>query len=400
MRPVPCTYIRGGTSRALFFMEKDLPQDKSLWPGLFMKALGVRRTPAGLSAMGMDFPTHKVAVISPHKGPDADVDYNFFQIDSENDYVDNRGNCGNMSSAVGPFAIDEGLVEAREPETLVRIYNTNTRRIITSRVQVKDGRSCTQGDAVVCGVPGTGSPVWLSFENPGGGLTGKLFPTGNKTDYFAIPGREDLPVTLIDCANPVVLFRAADAGLTGTELTSLNSRKDFIDLVGRVRGMAAQVFGLVDRWEDAAAKSTYMPFVGIVSPPQTYKDMDGNQVEAGSMDVCCRSFITRLHRAYPIAASIATAAAAKIAGTVAYDVARRPEEGKGPEAGALPADGAVTGPEAGRPELQASSASRIILGHAGGCTAVEVETAGEEVVRGTVLRTACIIMKGILWVEE
>ena len=360
----------------------------------------MRRTPAGLSAMGMDFPTHKVAVISPHKGPDADLDYNFFQIDSENDYVDNRGNCGNMSSAVGPFAIDEGLVEAREPETLVRIYNTNTRRIITSRVQVKDGRSCTQGDAVVCGVPGTGSPVWLSFENPGGGLTGKLFPTGNKTDYFAIPGREDLPVTLIDCANPVVLFRAADAGLTGTELTSLNSRKDFIDLVGRVRGMAAQVFGLVDRWEDAATKSTYMPFVGIVSPPQTYKDMDGNQVEAGSMDVCCRSFITRLHRAYPIAASIATAAAAKIAGTVAYDVARRPEPGKSPETGALPADGAATGPEAGKPELPASSASRIILGHAGGCTAVEVETAGEEVVRGTVLRTACTIMKGILWVEE
>lgn len=166
-------YPRRHQQGAVFPRSQDLPEDKSIWPELFTKALGVRKTAAGLSAMGVDFPTHKVAVISPIRGPEADVDYNFFQVDSENYYVDNRGNCGNMSSAVGPFAIDEGMVEAREPETVVRIYNTNTRRIITSRVQVKDGKSCTQGDAVICGVPGSGSPVWLSFERPGGGLIPK-----------------------------------------------------------------------------------------------------------------------------------------------------------------------------------------------------------------------------------
>ena len=371
MRKIPCTYIRGGTSRALFFKKEDLPGDEALWPGLFMKALGVRRTAAGLSAMGMDFPTHKVAVISPHEGLDADVDYNFFQIDSENYYVDNRGNCGNMSSAVGPFAIDEGMVEAREPETVVRIFNTNTRRMITSRVQVRGGKSCIEGDAVIHGVPGSGSPVWLSFERPGGGLTGKLFPTGNKVDVFHIPGHGDLPVTLIDCANPVVIFRAADAGLTGIELTSLNSKKDFIDLVGRVRGMAAEVFGLVDRWEDAATKSTYMPFVGIVSPPQGYEDMDGNRIMAEDMDICCRSFITKLHRAYPIAASMATAAAARSPGTLA-DAAARPDTGK----------------------------HGVVLGHAGGTTEVKLEVDGDEVVRGTVLRTACTLMRGTIWVED
>ncbi|MDR3755385.1 MULTISPECIES: PrpF domain-containing protein [Enterocloster] len=399
MRKIPCTYIRGGTSRALFFKEEDLPEDKSLWPELFIKALGVRRTAAGLSAMGVDFPTHKVAVISPHQGPEADVDYNFFQVDSENYYVDNRGNCGNMSSAVGPFAIDEGMVEAREPETVVRIYNTNTRRIITSRVQVKDGKSCTNGDAVICGAPGSGSPVWLSFERPGGGLTGKLFPTGNKIDLFHIPGHGDLPVTLIDCANPVVLFKAADVGLTGTELTSLNTRKDFIELVGRVRGMAAQVFGLVDRWEDAATKSTYMPFVGIVSPPQSYEDMDGNQIEAEEMDICCRSFITRLHRAYPIAASMATAAAARIPGTVAYEVVRkgnafRADSGEacGKAQGAAADDRNVSRP--------IGAGNGVVLGHAGGCTEVQMEVDGDEVIRGTVLRTANTIMRGTLWVDE
>ena len=208
-------------------------------------------------------------------------------------------------------------------------------------------------------------------------MTGKLFPTGNKVDLFHIPGRGDLPVTLIDCANPVVLFKAADVGLTGTELTSLNTRKDFIELVGRVRGMAAQVFGLVDRWEDAATKSTYMPFVGIVSPPQSYEDMDGNRIEAEEMDICCRSFITRLHRAYPIAASMATAAAARIPGTVAYEVVRK--------GNAFRADSAGNG---------------VVLGHAGGCTEVQMEVDGDEVIRGTVLRTANTIMRGTLWVDE
>ncbi len=389
---IPCTYIRGGTSRALFFMEKDLPEDRSKWPELFKKALGVRRTAAGLSAMGQDFPTHKVAVISPHEGPDADVDYNFFQIDGENDQVDNRGNCGNMSSAVGPFAIDTGLVEAVEPETVVRIFNTNTRRVITSRVQVKDGKSCEEGDAVIHGAPGRGAPIWLSFENPGGGLTGSLFPTGNKADEFEIPGFGTLRVTLIDCANPVVLFKAQDVGLKGTELAELNSRKDFGELVRRVRGMAAQKFGLVSSWEEADITSTYLPFVGIVSPPQEYRDMDGNLVRAEDMDICCRSFVTKLHRAYPIAAAMATAAAAKIEGTVAWEVARHWGEagvGGGFE------DGSVGGAAAAAAEGEA-----VTLGHAGGCTQVLMQVEGDHVVRGTVLRTANMIMRGEIWVEE
>ena len=367
MRENPCTYIRGGTSRALFFKACDLPEDRSLWPEIFLKSLGVRRTENGLSAMGMDFPTHKVAVISPYDGPEADVNYDFFQVDSVNGTVDNRGNCGNMSSAVGPFAIDEGMVEAHEPETVVRIFNTNMQRIITSRVEVKDGKSCTEGDAVIHGVPGSGSPIWLSFEAPGGGFCGALFPTGNKTDIFHIPGHGDLPVTLIDCSNPVVLFRAKDAGLTGTELTSLNSNASFIDLVKRVRGLAAVQFGLVDHWEEAETKATYIPFLGIVAEPQDYEDMDHHPVLADDIDVCCRSFFAKLHKAYPISASIATAAAAKIEGTVVYDVARPIGE-----------------------------RTSVRLGHAGGTTSVETETQGDTVIRGTVLRTAQRIMKGTI----
>ena len=179
----------------------------------------------------------------------------------------------------------------------------------------------------------------------------------------------------------------------------MNTRKDFIELVGRVRGMAAQVFGLVDRWEDAATKSTYMPFVGIVSPPQSYEDMDGNQIEAEEMDICCRSFITRLHRAYPIAASMATAAAARIPGTVAYEVVRkgnafRADSGEacGKAQGAAADDRNVSRP--------IGAGNGVVLGHAGGCTEVQMEVDGDEVIRGTVLRTANTIMRGTLWVDE
>lgn len=120
MRKIPCTYIRGGTSRALFFKEPGSAGGQIHLAGAVYQGIGRSEDGGGALRHGRGFPTHKVAVISPHPGPEADVDYNFFQVDSENYYVDNRGNCGNMSSAVGPFAIDEGMVEAREPETVVR----------------------------------------------------------------------------------------------------------------------------------------------------------------------------------------------------------------------------------------------------------------------------------------
>lgn len=143
---------------------------------------------------------------------------------------------------------------------------------------------------------------------------------------------------------PVVIFKAKDAGLKGTELIELNKNQKFIDLVTYVRGMAAKLCGLVDKWEEAVTKSTYMPFVGIVSNPQSYNDMDGNFVDEKEMSLCCRSFITSMHRAYPIAASIATAAAAQIPGTVANECVcpRNPKED-------------------------------VILGHAGGYTTVKVK---------------------------
>src|SRR5262249_7167882 len=159
----------------------------------------------------------KVAVVGPPSRADADVDYTFGQVEVTRAFVDYRGNCGNISSAIGPFAIDEGLVPAREPETLVRIHNTNTGKLIHARVPVVGEQAAVRGDFVLPGVAGTGARIALDFLDPGGAVTGRLFPTGHAREVLDVPGLGPVTVSLVDATNPVVFVRAKDLGLEGTE---------------------------------------------------------------------------------------------------------------------------------------------------------------------------------------
>lgn len=202
MQKYPCVYMRGGTSKAVFFHEKDLPEDKGLWDEIFLKVMGTPDVKQIDGMGGTVSSTSKIAIISPSERPDADVDYTFRQVDIVIPRVDGSANCGNISSAVGPFAIDEGLVEAVEPVTVVRVLNTNTNKIIEEHVRVKDGKAMVHGDESIKGVPGTGSRIDMYFENPAGSRTGKLFPTGNKRDVFDVPGYGEIEVTVLDCSNP------------------------------------------------------------------------------------------------------------------------------------------------------------------------------------------------------
>ncbi|MEG1849497.1 MAG: PrpF domain-containing protein, partial [Oscillospiraceae bacterium] len=187
MKKYPCVYMRGGTSKAVIFQQKDLPADQSLWDDLFLKVMGTPDTKQIDGMGGTVSSTSKVAVIAPSARPDADVDYSFRQVDILIPKVDHKANCGNISSAVGPFAIDEGLVPAIEPITVVRVFNTNTGKIIEEHVRVKDGRAMVHGDEVIRGVPGTGSRIDMFFEDPAGAGTGKLFPTGQRKEIFDLP---------------------------------------------------------------------------------------------------------------------------------------------------------------------------------------------------------------------
>lgn len=158
MKKYPCVYMRGGTSKAVFFHEKDLPEDKKLWDEIFLKVMGTPDVKQIDGMGGTVSSTSKIAVISPSDREDVDVNYTFKQVDIVIPRVDGSANCGNISSAVGPFAIDEGLVKAVEPITVVRVLNTNTNKIIEEHVRVEDGHAMVHGDEVIKGVPGNRLP--------------------------------------------------------------------------------------------------------------------------------------------------------------------------------------------------------------------------------------------------
>lgn len=372
MKKYPCVYMRGGTSKAVFFHEKDLPEDKSLWDDIFLKVMGTPDVKQIDGMGGTVSSTSKIAIIAPSNKPGVDVEYTFRQVDIVIPRVDGSANCGNISSAVGPFAIDEGLVPAVEPITVVRVLNTNTNKIIEEHVRVEDGHAMVHGDEVIQGVPGTGSRIDMYFEDPAGSKTGKLFPTGQKKEVFDVPGYGPAEVTVLDCSNPMVFIKASDLGIKGSELTELNQNKDVMEHIERIRGMAAVKCGFVENWEDARTKSTSAPKVSIVSAPQDYINMDGNEVKADTMDLCCRAIsVGALHKAYPMTVAVGTGAAARIPGTIVNEIVKpAPEQ------------------------------DIIRLGHASGVTEVDVKMDGEKVIKGGVTRTARRIMDGWVYVRD
>jgi len=372
MKKYPCVYMRGGTSKAIFFHEKDLPEDKSKWDELFLKVMGSPDVKQIDGMGGGVSSTSKIAIILPSNRPDVDVYYTFRQVDIVIPRVDGKANCGNISSAVGPFAIDEGLVKAVEPITVVRILNTNTNKIIEEHVMVKDGRAMVHGDEKIKGVPGTGSRIDMYFEDPAGAATGKLFPTGKRKEVFDVPGYGPIEVSLIDCSNTTVFVRAEDVGIKGTELTKLNENKDVMEHLERIRCIAAQKCGFVDHWEDARTNSTSLPKISIISQPQDYIDMDKNEIKAEDMDICVRAIsVGALHKAYPITLSICTGAAAILEGTLVNEMIK---------------------PEGGKTVFR--------LGHASGVTPVDIKAEGDKILKGGVTRTARRIMEGYIYIKD
>lgn len=372
MKEYPCVYMRGGTSKAVIFQRKDLPEDESLWDEVFLKVMGSPDVKQIDGMGGTVSSTSKIAVIEKSKTPGIDIDYSFFQVNVNQAFVDKRVNCGNISSAVGPFAIDEGLVEAVEPVTTVRILNTNTKQIIESRVRVENGHAMVHGEEKIFGVPGTGSRIDMKIYGAGGATTGKLFPTGNRKDVFEVPDWKSVEVTVIDASTAAVLVRAGDLGLTGTELLELNENREVMERLERIRGMAAVKCGFADRWQDARKLAAAVPDVTIVAEPKDYVNLDGVTVLKEEMDICSRTVCLGLvHKAYPVTGGIATGAAAMLRGTVAYDVARQTE---------------------GRKEIR--------IGHPSGVFGVGIEIEDDKVSNVTVTRTARKIMKGFVYVRE
>lgn len=317
---LPAAFMRGGTSKALMVHRRDLPENQDDWAAIFTAAMG-SPDPYGRQLDGMGggvSSLSKVCIIAPSEHPDADVDYTFAQVLVKEASVGYRGNCGNMSSAVGPFAVDQGLIPASDSgKTTVRIFNTNTQKIIHSTFETHDGRARYHGDLEIPGVSGTGSAIKLDFVQPGGATTGTLLPSGNVTDMLDVPGVGTLEVSFVDAANAAVFVRAQDVGLTGLELPDeLESNPDTLARLDAIRVHASVKMGIAPDIESAKS-ITIVPFICIVSAPVDNPTLSGETVPAADIDLVARVISNgQPHRALPLTVSLCTAVAARISGTV------------------------------------------------------------------------------------
>ncbi|MCU7707677.1 3-methylitaconate isomerase [Priestia sp. JV24] len=314
MTRIPVTVMRGGTSKGVFINHEEMPVNKSDWEPFLLDIMGSpdQRQIDGLG--GANSLTSKIAIIKKSDLEKADVDYTFAQVSISESLVDFKGNCGNISSAVGPYAIEQGLVQAVEPVTKVRIYNTNTKKVIVAEVEVENGKVKTEGSCMIPGVPGTGSPIYLSFENGEGAVTGKLLPTGNTIDLLQT-SIGTIKASIVDVGNPLVFVKAADIGLKGAELPHEYTDKQ-LKLFEEIRSIAAEKAGLAP--QDKATKlSPAVPKMTIISPPMDHRDGTGREKAASQMDVLIRMMsMQKPHQTLAITGAICTTAAIYTKGTL------------------------------------------------------------------------------------
>lgn len=314
---VPLVLMRGGTSKGLYFHESDLPPPGADRDALLLRLMGSPDV-LQIDGLGGSRPiTSKVAIIAPSARPDADIDYTFAQVDIEHPVVGYQGNCGNISSGVGPFAIDEDLVKPVEPVTTVRIYNTNTKAVLIARVPVHDGRARVSGDLAIPGVPGTGAEIVVNWIETLGAKTGRLLPTGHPVDEITLESGEVVAATLCDAGNPCVWVPAEALGCTGSELSDqINEDDKLIGTVREIRGKAAVLMGLARDWDRVDEQSPGLPLVGMVAAPADYRTLSGSSVAADQMDLRVRLiFMNRLHESIAGSGSVCLAAASRVTGS-------------------------------------------------------------------------------------
>lgn len=319
---LPVTIMRGGTSKGVYILEENLPSSERERAAILLRLMGSpdKKQIDGLG--GSQSVTSKVAIIRKSDRNDADVDYTFAQVSVDKPLVSYKGNCGNISSGVGPFSIEKGLVTPKEGLTSVRIYNTNTDKIIIEDVTTtKDGVIYT-GDFSIAGVPGTAAPIKLKFVDPAGTLGNGLLPTGNVTDDLPLPNGQVVTVSIVDAANPLVFIKASDIGLSGKELPDeINGNADTLNLLETIRGLAAVKLGLITDYKTSAWDTPGIPKMTFVAPADTYTNADGVSIPEKNIDLLSRMMsMQKAHPSYAMTGAMCTAAAAVIPGSIVNQV--------------------------------------------------------------------------------
>jgi 2-methylaconitate cis-trans-isomerase PrpF len=322
MKGFRCVLMRGGTSKGVFFHENELPQDPDERKKVILRVLGSpdKRQIDGLG--GADLLTSKVVIIGPPSRNDAQVDYIFGQVGITEPTIDFGTLCGNLSSAVGPFAIDEGLVRATEPFTRVKIFCPMVNRYLATEVETKNGKTKYDGDFKIDGVPGTGSRIRLDFSDTAGLLTGKILPTGKPKDTFHVEGFGEIEASVVDASFVVAFINARDLGLSGSESPQeLDSNRPLIKTMENIRLAIADKCNL-------GTKSPLLPMLALVQKPIPWKSfVTGQTMSAEDADILSKIYgAGMMHKAYPGTGCIATGVASRIKGTLVNELLSEEQE--------------------------------------------------------------------------
>lgn len=380
MRKFKTVFMRGGTSKGCMFHKEDLPENREEWDGIFLQCMG-DPDPKQIDGLGGTVSSNnKIVIVWKSQEPDVDVEYLVGQVIVGKSQVDYKSNCGNMTAAVGPFAVEEGMVEIVEPVTTVRMLNRNTDKHIHVTVPIdhETGTFAQEGDCAIAGVDGTAAELKVKFMNPAGAKTGKLLPTGQVLDVLDIPGFGKLEATILDVSNPMVLVRAEDIGLTGMELPEeINQNQAVSELLEKIRGTACCMMGFAKNLQDATDNSPAVPKVGFFTTPKTYTDLAGAVVKAGEMDLCARVIsVFKCHKACPLTSASAISVAAFLEGSLIWNTIGAPENG----------------------------AENVRIGHPGGvmtmCPEIGYDAGEMELSCVAVQRTARRIMDGTVYVRN
>jgi methylitaconate Delta-isomerase len=370
---IPCVIMRGGTSKGIFIKANDLPADAVKRDNTILAIFGSPDVRQIDGLAGADPLTSKLAIIGPSSHPGADVDYTFGQVSIDRPVIDYSGNCGNISSAVGPFAIDEGIMAISEPITTVKIHNTNTGKILVAEVPVHNGHAQVTGDCRIAGVPGTGARIMMDFSGTAGSVTGKLLPTGNVVDRIDV-GNGTIDCSIVDCANPMVFVRASDMGIVGIESPQeINGNAALLIRLEEIRSKVAAKIKMASSADTAIDESPAFPMIAMVSPPKEYTDFTtGKIINKEDLSLVSRlMFMQVLHKTYAGTGTVCTGAAAKIKGTIVNEMIPKNE-----------------------------NSETIKIGHPAGIIKLEARVEDRIVERAAFSRTARRILDGYVYVLE
>lgn len=365
---VPCTVLRGGTSKGVFLPEEVVPEEKTEREKFLLALMG-SPDPRQIDGLGgADLLTTKVAIIGKPSRDDADLDYTFAQVGITQAKVHFDMNCGNISSAVGVYAVEKGLVPLEEPYTTVRIHNRNTQTILLAKVPVGDGHARVDGEWAIDGVPGTGAAISLDFRLTAGGATGSLLPTGHVYDVVDVPELGAVTVSVVDIANLCFVVQAEHVGLKSEDIPRTPG-PELLFRMDRLQRAVAHLLGI--------SEGQLTPIPIIVAPPHDFRTLTDQPFESDAVDIVSEVIGGQpltLHKAFPGTASVTLAVASRIPGTIAYEMARQ------------------------------NGAKSVRIGHPSGRMDVDamvsVENARIQVLQASYQRTARLIMDGITYLRS